>query len=111
MPNRDLLPGVTEDSCPPSVVCDERRAIAAARRRALLRDGMQIALLLAVDYLFVYWPESRIPLLDRRESLLLLQVVNFVAVADLWLTRALPKWRSRRIADTWSRSERERFKA
>ncbi|HYO77344.1 MAG TPA: hypothetical protein VE010_12845, partial [Thermoanaerobaculia bacterium] len=64
----------------------------------------------AVDYLFVYWPESRLPFLERESSLTVLRVVNFIAVADLWLTRALPKWWARRIAATWSRAEREKFK-
>ncbi|HYI11225.1 MAG TPA: hypothetical protein VEK57_19370 [Thermoanaerobaculia bacterium] len=109
MPVRDLLPGVTTRSCPPRVVCDAHAAIRAAKRRAYLRDGIQITLLIAVDYLFVHWPDSRIPFLDRDSSLALLRAVNVVAVADLWLTRALPKWWARRIAGTWSRTERERF--
>jgi hypothetical protein len=111
MPARELLPGVTTDSCPPRVVCDAHAAIRGARRRALIRDGVQISLLLAVDYLFVYWPESRLPFIDRHASLALLRAVNFVAVADLWLSRALPKWWAKRIAGTWSRTEREKFKA
>lgn len=110
MPTRELLPGVTTDSCPPRVVCDAKHAIRKARRRAYLRDAVQIALLLSVDYLFVYWPESRMPFLDRQGSLALLQGVNVIAVADLWLTRALPKWWAKRIAGTWSRTEREKFK-
>lgn len=76
----------------------------------MLRDATQISLLLAVDYLFVHWPDSRMPFMDRDSSLAFLRAVNFVAVADLWLTRALPKWWARRIATTWSRSERERFR-
>ncbi len=110
MPTIELLPGVSEDSCPPRVVCDARAAIVAARRRALLRDALQIALLLAVDYLFIYWPESHVPLLSRGASLTFLWAFNFMVVAGLWLTRALPKWRSKRIAETWCRSERDRFK-
>ena len=110
MPTRELLPGVSEDSCPPRVACDARAAIVAARRHALLRDSLQIALLLAVDYLFIYWPESRVPLLSRAASLTFLWGFNVMVVAGLWLTRALPKWRTRRIAATWCRSERDRFK-
>ena len=60
MPTSDLLPGVTTDSCPPVVVCDAHAAIRSARRRAMLRDATQVSLLLAVDYLFMHWPESRI---------------------------------------------------
>jgi hypothetical protein len=110
MPTRDLLPGVTTDSCPPRVVFDAHTAIRKARWRALVRDTTQIALLLSVDYLFIHWPESRMPFLDRHASLAFLRGVNVVAVADLWLTRALPKWWARRVAATWSRTERERFK-
>jgi TRAP-type uncharacterized transport system fused permease subunit len=111
MPTTDLLPGVTADSCPPAVVvCDARAAIRSARRRAMLRDATQVTLLLAVDYLFIYWPESRFPFLDRGTSMTFLRSINIVAVADLWLTRALPKWWARRIASTWSRRERERVR-
>lgn len=110
MPTRDLLPGVTTDSCPPRVACDARAAIRSARRRALVRDVMQVSLLVAVDYLFFHWPESRMPFLDRSGSLVLLHGVNALIVADLWLVRAMPKWTAKRIADTWSRSERDRFK-
>ncbi|HEX8618660.1 MAG TPA: hypothetical protein VF911_13840 [Thermoanaerobaculia bacterium] len=110
MPTRELLPGVTADSCPPRVVCDAHAAIRNARRRAFLRDAVQIALLLAVDYLFIHWPDSRMPFLEREASLAFLRGVNLIAVADLWLTRALPKWWARRIAETWSPAEREKFK-
>jgi hypothetical protein len=37
--------------------------------------------------------------------------VNLLLVADLWLARAMPKWGARRIAGTWSRRERERFRS
>jgi hypothetical protein len=105
----ELLPGVTVDAYPPRVVCDARSAIRNARRRALVRDTVLIVLIAAVDYLFIYWPESRMPFLDRAGSLTLLRWVNAIVVADLWLMRALPKWWARRIAGTWCRVERERF--
>src|SRR5688572_23990804 len=57
MPKIDLLPGVTSRSCPPRVVIDAHAAIRKARHRAMLRDAMQVILLVAVDYLFVHWPE------------------------------------------------------
>ena len=110
MPARELLPGVTTDSCPPRVVFDAHAAIRRARRRAIIRDAAQISLLLAVDYLFIYWPDSRMPFMEREASMAFLRAVNFVAVADLWLTRALPKWWAKRIAGTWSRVEREKFR-
>lgn len=105
----DLLPGVTTDDCPPAVVCDAKTAIRRARRRALLRDAMQVGLLAAVDYLFVHWPESRVPFLDRRDSLNVLRMMNGAIVAHLWLARALPKWTAKRIASTWCRAEQKRF--
>ncbi len=111
MPKPELLPGVTTDGCPPRVACDAHAAIRRARVRAGVRDFLQISLILAVDYLFIHWPESRMPFLDRGQSLAFLRGVNFVIVAHLWLARALPKWWARRIAGTWSRRERERFKA
>lgn len=110
MPARELLPGVTDDACPPRVVCDAHTAIRRARRRAMFRDATQISLLLAVDYLFMHWPESRMPFLERHTSLTFLRAVNVLAVGDLWLSRALPKWWAKRIAGTWSRVERERFR-
>lgn len=109
MPNRELLPGVTTVSCPPRVVCDAHSAIRSAKRRALVRDSAQLALLLAVDYLFVHWPESRVPFLDRAASLTFLRGMNALIVGHLWLARALPKWTAKRIASTWCRSEREKF--
>lgn len=109
MPKNDLLPGVSTSSCPPRVVCDAHEAIKRARRRAWIRDGVQLSLLLAVDYLFVHWPESRMPFADRHASLTFLRGTNLAIFAHLWLVRAVPKWSARRIAATWSRPEREKF--
>lgn len=109
MPKNDLLPGVSTTSCPPRVVCDAHRAIRSARRRVWLRDGLQFSLLIAVDYLFMHWPESRMPFMDRGSSLAFLRGVNVAIVAHLWLARALPKWTAKRIAATWCRAEREKF--
>ncbi len=109
MPRNELLPGVSASSCPPRVVCDAHDAIKRARRRAWVRDGMQVSLLFAVDFLFVRWPESRMPFLDRGVSLAFLRGVNLVLIGHLWLARAWPKWWARRIAATWSRPEREKF--
>ncbi|HYC59811.1 MAG TPA: hypothetical protein VEK79_09615 [Thermoanaerobaculia bacterium] len=105
----ELLPGVESDRCPPPVLCDAHAAIRKARRRALVRDIVLIVLIAAVDYLFIRWPESRMPFLERDGSLTMLRWVNVLVLADLWLMRALPKWSARRIAGTWCRSERERF--
>lgn len=109
MQTTKLLPGVTADSCPPPVVCDAHDAIRRARRRAIIRDTAQIVLLAAIDYLFVYWPDSRLPLLNRAQSFIALEAMNVLIVADVWLTRAMPMWTARRIASTWTRTEREKF--
>ena len=109
MPKDELLPGVSTSSCPPRVVCDAHAEIRRARRRAWLRDGLQISLLVGVDYLFIRWPESRMPFLDRTSSLTLLRGMNLAILGHLWLMRALPKWWAKRIATTWCRSEREKF--
>ena len=109
MPKNELLPGVSTRSCPPRVACDAHDAIKRARRRAWVRDGIQITLLLGVDYLFVHWPESRLPFMDRGTSLSFLRGVNFAMAGHLWLARTLPKWTAKRIASTWSRPEREKF--
>ena len=111
MPKPQLLPGVTTSECPPRIVCDAHSAIRRARRLAYLREGLQVVLLVAVDYLFVHWPESRVPFLDRADSLTFLCGINALIVADLWLSRAMPRWQAKRIASTWCRSEREKFRS
>ena len=111
MAKNELLPGVSTTSCPPRVVCDAHDAIRRARRRVWLRDGIQISLLFAVDWLFVHWPDSRMPFVDRATSLAFLRGANVMLVGQLWLTRAFPKWSARRISATWCRSEREKFQA
>jgi hypothetical protein len=107
MRKRELLPGVTPNVPPPPVVCDSRRVIRQARRAALARDLLQVALLAAVDYLFVHWSSTHVPLLDRRASFILLGIVNGAVVAHIWLARWMPRWTARRIAATWCSRERE----
>ena len=104
-----LLPGVTTSAVPPIATCDTRVEIERARRRALTRDFFQIALLVAVDTLFVRWPYAHIPMLERETSLALLRSLNVAVGAHLWLERALPRWSARRIASTWCTRERRRF--
>ena len=110
MPKPELLPGVTTSACPPAVVCDAKGAIRRARRRAFLRDAGQIGLLLAVDYLFFHWPESRIPMLGRDTSLRIIELTNAAVAVHLWWTRVLsPKLTARRMMLTWSRAEQKKF--
>jgi hypothetical protein len=109
MPKNELLPGVSTTSCPPRVACDAHAAIRRARRRVWIRDGVQLALLLGVDWLFVHWPDSRMPFAERTTSLAFLRGANLMIFGHVWLTRALPKWTAKRISATWCRSEREKF--
>ena len=110
MPKDELLPGVTTPALPPVVVCDAKAAIRSARRRALARDMAQVTVLIAVDYLFVRWPESRVPGLDRQHSLTVLTATNAFIAAHLWCSRYLvPRFTAWRVANTWSRAERQRF--
>jgi len=109
MPTRELLPGVTDASCPPPVVCDAHAALRRARNRAYVRDAITLSLFIAADALFIHWPEARLPFANRGQSLTLLWAMNALLLTDLWLVRALPRWWARRIAATWSRSEREKF--
>jgi hypothetical protein len=109
MPRNELLPGVSTSACPPRVVYDAHTAIRRARRRAFVRDGMQLSLLVAVDWMFVHWSESRIPFLDRGQSLTFLRTMNAFLFGHIWLSRTMPKWWAKRIASTWCRSEQKRF--
>ena len=91
------------------VVFDSRRVILRARRMAVARDVAQLLLLACVDWLFQNWPSTHIPLLGRGDSLVLLGIVNAATLAQVWAARAVPRWRARRIAATWSPRERTRF--
>ena len=108
MPRQNFLPGVTAGGSEPMVVFDSRRVVVRARRMAIARDVAQVVLLACVDWLFQNWPSTHIPLLSRNDSLMLLGIVNLVTIAHVWATRALPRWRARRIAVTWSASEQRR---
>ena len=110
MRNDILLPGVTAAACPPRVSCDAHSVIRSARRRALARDVFQIIVLLVIDTLFVFWPESRLPFLERGETLVMLRIANLIVLGDLLLARTLPNLSAKRIAATWSRTERESMK-
>lgn len=109
MPRPPLLPGVDSDVCPPPVRCDARAAVRRARRRAVLRVVLEVLLVGSVDWLFLTWPDARLPLSTRQTTQQLLLAINALLVADLWLMRSLPRWSARRVAATWSRDERERF--
>jgi hypothetical protein len=49
------------------------------------------------------------PFLERHASLSLLRTMNVAILGHVWLMRSLPRWTAKRIAATWSRSEREKF--
>lgn len=104
-----LLPGVRETEVPPRVVCDSRRVIVQARRNALLRDSAHLLLVAIVDWMFVRWPASHVPMLDRYDSLAVLGALNGLLIGYVWVVRMLPRWSARRIASTWCITERSRF--
>jgi hypothetical protein len=106
---RTLLPGVSDAGAPPPVIIDSRVVVARARRRAIIRDVIDLLLLLGVDGLFLRWPLAHVPFLDRHDSLLVLLGLHAVMAGYIWLARALPQWTARRVAATWSLPERARF--
>ena len=109
MARRDLLPGIAPVACAPAVHFDSRRAIARARRRAALRDLAEVLLVVGVDWMFVHWPYTHVPSMDRPHSLILIALLNAALVTHLIASRTFPRWSARRIAATWCLSERARF--
>lgn len=108
---RELLPGVKHAESPPHVVFHSRAVVVRARRRALLRDVLDLALLVAVDVLFVRFPNTHVPFLGRGNSLTILLALNAALIAYVWFARSLPRWKARRVASTWNADERGRFTA
>jgi hypothetical protein len=106
---RNLLPGVSQPGSHPDVVFQSSPVVNSARRRAAIRDVFDLLLLACVDGLFLRWPHAHIPTLDRATTMLVLAAVNVLLIAYLWSARAVPRWRARRLASTWSTTERDRF--
>jgi hypothetical protein len=106
---RIRLPGVSDAGAPPPVIIDSRSVVASARRRAIVRDVIDLLLLICVDGLFLRWPLAHVPLLDRHDSLSILVALNALLLGYMWLSRSLPRWMARRVATTWSLAERTRF--
>jgi len=109
MAKHDMLPGVLPEVPQPIVVNESIHAVRRARRQAMVRDALDVALLIAVDFFFVHWPHARVPFLDRGGSLELLLGVNVLLLAYIWMARAFPRWRARRMASTWSAEEQTRL--
>ncbi len=109
MARRELLPGIAAEDCPPAVVFDSRRAIARARRRAAFHDFSQLLLLTGVDWMFVHWPYTHVPSMDRAHTVLVVALLNAVLLTHIIVVRTFPRWSARRIATTWCLSERARF--
>ena len=109
MSTRELLPGVTLEGLAPRVRCDSRRVILRARRIALARDIGQVILVAAVDYLFATVPTTHIPFTARTHSLEIVALFNLAVAAHVVLSRKVPCWMARRMADTWCAAERRRF--
>ena len=109
MERQILLPGVSAEPCPPAVVFDSRAAVRRARIRAAIIDGSQLVLVGAVDWLFLHFPHTHVPFVDRSHSRAILAGLNLLIVAYVALARTLPRWRARRVAGTWTPAERARF--
>ena len=105
---RRTLPGVSDERVPPAVIFNSRKVIRRARRRAAFRDVVDLVILAFVDALFVQWPDAHIPRLGRETSLLILAFMNLAMFATLWLSRAMPRWKAKRVATTWTQAERRR---
>ena len=106
---RTLLPGVSDAEAPPLVITNSRAVVARARRRAIVRDVIDLLLLVCVDGLFLRWPLAHVPFLDRYDSLLVLLGLNAMLAGYFWLARAVPRWTASRVAATWSLPERASF--
>jgi hypothetical protein len=106
-----LLPGVSPEVPRPNVVFGSSRVIRRARFRAAVRDALDLMFLVGVDWLFLRWPYAHVPFLTRDDSLLLLVAVNVLLIAYLWIARAFPRWRARRVAATWCAIEQTRLTA
>jgi hypothetical protein len=106
---KELLPGIDPEATPRVVFVDSRSAVTRARRRAVIRDVAQLLLLAGVDWLFFHWPHSHVPMMDRGHSLLIVGALNAGMLIYMIVVRALPRWSARRVASTWSVTERARF--
>lgn len=109
MARRDLLPGIAPAVPRPAVHVDSRRAVARARRRAAFRDLAQVLLVVGVDWMFMHWPYTHVPSMDRPHSLMIVALLNAAVVTHLIVSRTFPRWSARRIAATWCLTERARF--
>lgn len=106
----ELLPGVGgPESAPPRRVFNPAENIREARRRAAVRELIDIAVLVVVDVIFLSWSAARIPYLTRDGSLWVLLGLHLLVVASWFRTRLYSRWRAGRIAGTWDDSERRRF--
>ena len=106
-----LLPGVTERHVAPAVRIHSANEVERARRNAAARDLLQAVLIAIVDWTYLRWPASHIPLLTRDQTLLVLVIANAAILGYMWGIRAIPRWKARRIAATWSPREKRKFLA
>jgi hypothetical protein len=106
----ELLPGTAgPDATPPLAVYNGRVEIEKAQRSRKFRDLFDGVMLLALDYLFLSWPDAHVPFLNRSQSMTLLVAMHVVLIGHWILSRELPAWRARRIAATWAPEERVRL--
>ncbi|HXI13150.1 MAG TPA: hypothetical protein VNM92_11000 [Thermoanaerobaculia bacterium] len=106
----DLLPGASgPNTTAPRANYKPHEQLRQARRSASIHDAIDTIIFVAVDALFLLWPRAHIPFLSRRASLLILLIAN-ISLIGFWIrTRWLPRWRAKRISETWTEEERSRF--
>jgi hypothetical protein len=106
-----LIPGVRgREAVPPKPVFNANVQIEAARKRAAIRDAIDIAVLVAVDIFYLSWPAARIPFLSRDTTMWVLVALHALVVLSWFRSRLYTKWRASRISSTWSDGERRQFK-
>lgn len=106
---RPTLPGVADHKgVQASRSYDGRDAIKRARRVANIRDAADIAILLVVDWIFFKFPTTRVPMLTRDQTVILLVLVHLAFAIYIIAARVIPAWRARSIAATWSEAEKQK---
>lgn len=109
MTRSELLPGTRRDDTR-LIHCDSRDVVGRARRMAAVRDCAQLLLVVAVDLLCIRFPQTHVPFATRSGSVELVVIFNLLAFGHFALSRAWPRWQARRIASSWSLSERRRIR-
>lgn len=104
------LPGTARSLERDRSAVDTASEIRRARLRQDVSDLSDLALLIGVNLLFLFWESAQIPFLGRDLSMMLLLGLNAFYVGSWIVARVVPLLRARRIATSWSESERARLR-